>query len=146
MKFCSNCGAQLDDGTKFCTECGQKIQQVTPQVPVAAPPEQVVDPAPVAKTSVQIYGQPVNHSFSEPVITETEQGVLHTYGAPVSHNFTPPIQTQSALCGTYGGDQAAAIQPEPVRKPEPVTAPVRPEPVRVPEPPVTVPATQSPET
>ena len=22
MKFCTNCGAQLPEGTKFCTECG----------------------------------------------------------------------------------------------------------------------------
>ena len=35
MKFCSNCGAQLDDGTKFCTECGQKLGQ-TPAAPESA--------------------------------------------------------------------------------------------------------------
>ena len=35
MKFCTNCGAQLDDGTKFCTECGQKLGQ-TPAAPESA--------------------------------------------------------------------------------------------------------------
>ena len=26
MKFCTNCGAQVLDGSKFCTECGQRIE------------------------------------------------------------------------------------------------------------------------
>jgi len=107
MKFCTNCGAQIPDGSKFCTECGQKLE------PAAAPKAET--PA-----AVHVYGQPVNHSFSEPVIPETEQGVVHTYGAPVSHSFAPPVQAESALSGSYG---AAPVQPEPARAPEPVAAP-----------------------
>lgn len=26
MKFCTGCGAQLDDGAKFCSVCGQKVE------------------------------------------------------------------------------------------------------------------------
>ncbi len=111
MRFCTNCGAQLEDTAKFCTECGQRIEKAAPaaQVPVS-----------VTSAEVHVYGQPVNHSFSEPAISETEQGVVHTYGAPVSHNFAPPVQAEAALSGTYG---AAAAQPvfEPAAKPEPVT-------------------------
>ena len=140
MKFCTNCGTQLDDGAKFCTECGQKIEQVplpvaesVAAVPAAEPTmaEPMMEPAatvpamePVvqqmpAATEIHVYGEPVAHSFSEPAISESEQSVIHTYGAPVSHNFAPPVQAESALSGTYGG---AAPQPafEPVAKPEPV--------------------------
>ena len=76
MKFCTNCGAQIPDGSKFCTECGKRIEQAAP----AAPAE------------IHVYGQPVSHSFSEPTVPETEQGVVHTYGAPVNHSFAPPVQ------------------------------------------------------
>jgi len=114
MKFCTNCGAQLADGTKFCTECGQRIEQAEP----AAQASKSEAPA-----AVHVYGQPVNHSFSEPVIPEAEQGVVHTYGAPVSHNFAPPVQADSALSGSYGVASAVPEQPEPARPPEPVAAP-----------------------
>lgn len=114
MKFCTNCGAQLPDGSKFCTECGQRIEQAEPASQVSK------SEAPAA---VHVYGQPVNHSFSEPVIPEAEQGVVHTYGAPVSHNFAPPVQADSALSGSYGVAAAAPAQPEPARVPEPVAAP-----------------------
>jgi len=30
-KFCSNCGAQLEDGTVFCQNCGAKVSQEVPQ-------------------------------------------------------------------------------------------------------------------
>ena len=29
MKFCTNCGAQLEANEKFCTNCGEKISAVT---------------------------------------------------------------------------------------------------------------------
>ena len=134
MKFCTNCGAQLEDTAKFCTECGQRIQQAA--APVTAAPvvesavtapviEPVVQqkPAAAAAADVHVYGQPVTHSFSEPVVTEMEQGVVHTYGAPVNHSFAPPVQAESALSGTFGGAPAAPVQPVPVRTPEPVATP-----------------------
>ena len=112
MKFCTNCGAQIPDGSKFCTECGQRIEQAEPAAQA---------PKPEAPAAVHVYGQPVNHSFSEPVIPEAEQGVVHTYGAPVSHSFAPPVQAESALSGSYG---AAAPVCAPVSAPEPVAVPV----------------------
>lgn len=41
MAFCSNCGAQLEEGTRFCSSCGSAVDAGTP---VAAP----VAPSPVA--------------------------------------------------------------------------------------------------
>lgn len=26
-KFCTNCGSELNPGTKFCVNCGQKVEQ-----------------------------------------------------------------------------------------------------------------------
>ena len=44
MKYCENCGAQLQPGAKFCESCGQKIvytgEPVFPPVPAAEPQEQ----------------------------------------------------------------------------------------------------------
>ena len=32
-KFCTNCGSELNPGTKFCVNCGQKVEQEqNPQV------------------------------------------------------------------------------------------------------------------
>ena len=42
MKFCSNCGAKLEDGVKFCTECGTKLLQ--PEPPAAPAYEPPVEP------------------------------------------------------------------------------------------------------
>ena len=126
MKFCTNCGAQMEDSAKFCTECGQKVAQSVPQTITAEPIQAAAPPAATtAETAaVHVYGQPVNHSFSAPVITESEQSVVHTYGAPVSHSFTPPVQAESALFGSYGGCTPAA--PEPVPVPQPAAVPVAP--------------------
>ena len=132
MKFCTNCGAQIPDGSKFCTECGQKLEQAA--VPAVQEPVAPVA-APAASAAVHVYGQPVNHSFSEPVVPETEQGVVHTYGAPVNHGFAPPVQAETALSGTYGGPAPTVpAKPVPAPAPEPVAVPVRPEPVRASEP------------
>lgn len=149
MKFCTNCGTQLDDGAKFCTECGQKVEQVplpvterVVAVPVAEPEavapavepveaEPMVEPVatvppvePVvqqmpASTEIHVYGEPVAHSFSAPAVSESAQSVIHTYGAPVSHNFAPPVQTAATLSGTYGAGAPQSAF-DPVAQPEPV--------------------------
>ena len=36
MRFCTGCGAQLEDGAKFCSVCGQKVEPAQTQaLPVA---------------------------------------------------------------------------------------------------------------
>ena len=39
--FCTNCGAQINDGTKFCPKCG--VQVGGEQAPVVTPVEPVVE-------------------------------------------------------------------------------------------------------
>ena len=33
MRFCTGCGAQLEDGTEFCSVCGQKVEPAQTQAP-----------------------------------------------------------------------------------------------------------------
>jgi hypothetical protein len=41
MKYCSNCGAQLDDEARFCPRCGLKTPEVQrPQEPYQQPPQE----------------------------------------------------------------------------------------------------------
>ena len=70
MAFCTNCGAQLSDGTKFCPDCGQKIEGNEP----------ATHAAPVQETHVQ----PVQKE--EP--KQAEAPVQGTYQA----TYTPPTQ------------------------------------------------------
>jgi len=57
MKFCTNCGAKLEDNVKFCTECGTKVE-VKIQTPQPEP-EPVREP-------IQ---EPVSSVKAEPVYT-----------------------------------------------------------------------------
>lgn len=36
MRFCTGCGAQLEDGAKFCSVCGQKVESAQTQAPPVA--------------------------------------------------------------------------------------------------------------
>ena len=36
MRFCTGCGAQLEDGAKFCSVCGQKVEPAQTQAPPVA--------------------------------------------------------------------------------------------------------------
>lgn len=36
MRFCTGCGAQLEDGVKFCSVCGQKVEPAQTQAPPAS--------------------------------------------------------------------------------------------------------------
>lgn len=80
MKFCSNCGAQLQDNARFCGGCGQK-QEVTPvqETPVYEAP---VYEAPVYEVPVQeepVYEAPV---YEAPVY-EAPVPEAPVYEAPV---------------------------------------------------------------
>ena len=49
MKFCTNCGAQIPDGSKFCTECGQKLEHAAAPV-VQEPVARAAAPAAPARS------------------------------------------------------------------------------------------------
>ena len=45
--FCTNCGAQVPDGSKFCTHCGSPIAAAPAPAPAPVPPAPAPEPAPV---------------------------------------------------------------------------------------------------
>ncbi|MBM4421258.1 MAG: zinc-ribbon domain-containing protein [Chloroflexi bacterium] len=45
-RFCTSCGASLEDGDRLCVSCGAVVAQVQPAPPAAPPPA----PVPVART------------------------------------------------------------------------------------------------
>ena len=42
MKYCQNCGTQLEDDAKFCHNCGSPIDEAQPEAHSAAPETQSV--------------------------------------------------------------------------------------------------------
>ena len=79
-KFCTNCGATLDDDKKFCTECGASVNE-TPAgaAPLPSPPPQSA-PQPQAA----------------PVYAQTATATM------------PPPQSAYQPAAAYGGDMAPA--------------------------------------
>ena len=55
MRFCPNCGSQVDDNAKFCTGCGEKLMQPAP----APQPQQPQYRQNVPQQPQQQYGQNV---------------------------------------------------------------------------------------
>jgi len=79
-KFCTNCGATLDDDKKFCTECGASVNEVPAG---AAPP-----PSPPPQSTPQ--------SQAAPVYAQTATATM------------PPPQSAYQPAAAYGGDMVPA--------------------------------------
>lgn len=70
MKYCTKCGAQMNDDALFCPKCGAKVEEVVveepaPQPVEEKPTEQPIQEKPVAneeapKTNAKIKGQRVS--------------------------------------------------------------------------------------
>ena len=103
--FCTNCGAQVPDGSKFCTHCGSPIAAAPAPAPAPVPPAPAPEPEPVATPTPE----PVVPSAPEPAPAPEPP-------APVPPAPVPP-----------------APVPEPAPTPEPVATPA-PEPVATPAP------------
>ncbi|MGN0792582.1 MAG: zinc-ribbon domain-containing protein [Christensenellales bacterium] len=123
MAFCTNCGAQVSDGTKFCPDCGQKIGGSEPAthaapvqaVPVQAAPVQPVQKeepkqaeAPVQGTYQATYTPPTQQSYTPPAQQSAPQ---QTYTPPTQQSYTPPTQ-QSAPQQTYTPPTQQSYQPQ----------------------------------
>ena len=99
--FCTNCGAQVPDGSKFCTHCGSPIAAAPAPAPAPVPPAPAPEPA----------------SAPEPVATPTPEPAAAPIPTPV--NEAPqaaPIPTPVPT--------AAPVPPAPA----PAAAPVPPAP------------------
>lgn len=91
MAFCTNCGAQVPDGTKFCPSCGQKMAGGA--APSAAAPAQ------------QSYQQPAQQDYQQ-------QG---GYQQPQQQSYQPPTQ-QSYANTAYAPAPEAPKQKKPLDK------------------------------
>ena len=93
MKYCSQCGTPIPDGTKFCRECGQKVAP-DPVQPVYEPPVQQSYEPPQ-----QTYEPPVQQSYEapqqtyEPPMQQSYEPPQQTYEPPVQQSYEPPQQT-----------------------------------------------------
>ena len=76
MSFCSNCGAELTEGTAFCPNCGAgQVRTFGADEPVAVAAEPEVLPAePVYQEPV--YQAPVYQSQAEPAVLPTSAKIL----------------------------------------------------------------------
>ena len=85
MSFCSNCGAELTEGTAFCPNCGAgQVRTFGAEEPTAVVPEPEVIPAePVSQAPV--YQEPV---YQAPV-----------YQAPVYQPEPATLPTSAKILG-----------------------------------------------
>ena len=89
MKFCTNCGAQVPDGSKFCTECGQKMEPAVVATPIApAAPQQPVYAAP----QEPVYEAPQQPAYVAPQQPAYEAPQQPAYEAPQQPAYEAPQQ------------------------------------------------------
>ena len=86
MAFCTNCGAQNDEGSKFCNSCGAPLQFGQPVQPQAQPAQPVYQQP--------VYQQPV---YQQPVYQQPQvQPVQPVYVQPMASN--EPSVKKNGFC------------------------------------------------
>ena len=86
-KFCTNCGAALDDDKKFCTECGASVNEVP--AGAAAPPPQAA-PQPQA---APVYAQAATATMPPPQSAYQPAAAYGGDMAPAKGSKYEPITT-----------------------------------------------------
>ena len=89
MSFCTNCGAQIPDGTKFCPECGQKVA--------------ATEPAPIQPEATS-----VQSGFTAPAQSDCP-AIPQNYDAPQQADM-PPVQPQEQAADM---ETTAPLNPQP---------------------------------
>ena len=79
MKYCTNCGKELEDNAAFCTECGAAQAAPRQEAPQAAPQETPAEPVYSAQPQT-----PPPASYQQP-----------SYQQPVYQQNQPPYQQQA---------------------------------------------------
>ena len=96
--FCSNCGAQIDDGAKFCPSCGTPVEN-QPSGVVSQMEQPVMTPVQPMEQPVIEQVQPMEQPVVEPV-QPMEQPVVNPFGAPVNNapadSFGAPVNNAPA--------------------------------------------------
>lgn len=139
--FCTNCGAQVPDGSKFCTHCGSPIAAAPAPAPAPVPPAPAPEPVVPSAPEPAPVPEPVAAPVPEPPTPEPPASAPEP--APVPEPVaTPAPEPAAAPVPTPVNEvpQTAPI-PTPVPTPVPAAAPVppAPTPAAAPVPPAPVP-------
>ena len=90
MKYCHNCGAQLEDPARFCTRCGTPALDTTKAAPPQAAPAPAQQP-PAPATAAQA---------EAPQAPAAPADVARTAPAPAQQPPIPPVRPASAAAQT----------------------------------------------
>lgn len=90
--FCTNCGAQVDDGCKFCTSCGTKIEvdesftaSAAEPTPVAGAPTGQPTPSPAPQYNANAQGYNPNQQSAYTASQQQAYGQAQTGYIPVMY-------------------------------------------------------------
>lgn len=92
MKFCPNCGAQLDDTDKFCTRCGSDVRNITSSQINPQPTTRVEHTVPQNKNR----GNFLNNKFKYIIIAVAvicAIGGFYKYRTSPAHNPNNPLSS-----------------------------------------------------
>ena len=136
--FCTNCGAQVPDGSKFCTHCGSPIAAAPAPAPAPVPPAPAPEPEPVATPTPE----PVVPSAPEPAPAPEPPAPVPPAPVPEPAPTPEPVATPAP-------EPVAAPVPTPVNEvpqaaPVPTPAPT-PVPTAAPVPPTAAPVPPAPQ-
>lgn len=133
--FCTNCGAQVPDGSKFCTSCGSPIAAAPAPAPAPVPsapeppaPEPVVTPAP-APEPIPAPPMPEQAAAPEPAPAPEPVATPAPEPAPVPEPVATPAPAPEPVAAPVPTPVNEAPQAAPVPTPVPAAAPVPPAPV-----------------
>ena len=90
MRFCENCGTQLEDGVRFCPSCGAQVAQQAAQV---QPDTQTTAQTAQPETAAQAAVAPVTNT------TENTAGAQESLHAPVVTQAPAPKTNGFAVAG-----------------------------------------------
>lgn len=100
--YCTNCGKQIEDGSRFCTGCGTPVAQQNTNS--EAPTQQPVSPA-QTETPVQ------SSSTQQPAEQPTEQPAQQPQAAPVNEVPEQSAPVNNIPPFNQAGNSTAAPQP-----------------------------------
>lgn len=113
MKFCPNCGNQVDDSAKVCGYCGTPFVQ--PEAPAQPAQPQFQQPAqPQFEQPAQPqFQQPAQPQFQQPAQPQFQQPAQPQFQQPAQPQFQQPQYQQPYQ---QGGFAPAYGQPQPAKK------------------------------
>lgn len=119
--FCTNCGANLPDGSQFCTNCGSRVEAASATVPVSEPiPTATPAPAPRKPARRLII------KADEPVESHTKSTAFTSAPTVVGDAAERPVYREPAPEPVYAAPAPVYEVPAPVTPPAPA-APAWPE-------------------